>query len=130
LLCSEDTRTTVIEEGGIAAVVSAMQAHKDNSEIQESGHEALSHLMNDDAESDVNATSNLEPKKCSSKKKVTKEVCDCQVACKWAFFYSHEIQQERKRRGPEETSKVLKEKRPRLLWKKSGSGPQAGKEKR
>jgi len=110
LLKHEDTRTTVIEEGGIAAVVSAMQAHKDNSEIQESGHEALSHLMNDDAESDVNATSNLEPKKCSSKKKVTKE--------------------ERKRRGPEETSKVLKEKRPRLLWKKSGSGPQAGKEKR
>lgn len=37
----------MIQEGGIAAVVSAMQAHKEHLGIQLSTHEALALLMNE-----------------------------------------------------------------------------------
>jgi hypothetical protein len=46
----------VLEEGGIAAVVSAMQAHKEHIGIQLSSHEALTLLM-DEGKKDSKLTS-------------------------------------------------------------------------
>jgi hypothetical protein len=42
---AEDTRSFVIQEGGIAAAVSAMQAHKEHLGIQLAAHEALTLMM-------------------------------------------------------------------------------------
>jgi hypothetical protein len=47
VVCAEDTKPFVLEEGGIAAVVSAMQAHKEHIGIQLSSHEALTLLMDE-----------------------------------------------------------------------------------
>jgi hypothetical protein len=50
---SEDTKPFVLEEGGVAAVVSAMQAHREHIGIQLSSHEALTLLMDEGKKDDL-----------------------------------------------------------------------------